>query len=305
VQGNPLFSLEADSDHFDIVLVEKKKAAEKETQKPGREKQTPHKGVFDAKGRLRVKQGTFQGTDFHNLVVAGEMRGGVIKLTQFTCAAFKGAVEGNGSLDTAREPSPFHMKAKVTEVDVDTLVHAFSSSKDVLKGKLNSEVALAGTGLSSEALKKTLTGNGTAQVKDGEIPWLNLINNIVRALGGKGGGTEETTFDDLSTAFTIKNGIVSVPNLLLSQKETDIKLSGNIGLDSTLKMEGEAHLPQSVTGDLTKKGWNFLSDNQGRLTIPFTLRGALKNPKVGISTKLIQQGIKGVLDQYLRKQRHQ
>jgi AsmA protein len=306
-KGTPLFSLEADSDHFDIALVEKKKGGEKEApskKKPSGGKQTPYKGGLDAKGRLRVKEGTFQGTDFHNLLVAGEMKGGEIKLTQFTCAAFKGTVEGDGSLDMARDPSPFSMKAKLTEVDVDTLVNAFSSSKDILKGKLNGEVALGGAGLSSETIKKTLTGDGKVLIKDGEIPWLNIINNIVRALGGKGGGTEKTTFDDLNTSFTIKNGMVSIPNLLLSQKDTAIKLQGAIGLDSTVKMEGEAHLPTAVTGDLTGKGWNFLADDKGRLTIPFTLGGAIKDPKVGISAKFIEQGVKGVLQELLKKKYH-
>jgi AsmA protein len=304
VQGNPLFSLEADSSHFDIALVEKKKGAEKETpskKKPGGEKQTAHKGGLDVRGRLKIKEGTFQGTDFRNLLVVGEMRGGVVRLTQFTCAAFKGTVEGDGSFDMADDPSPFRMKAKVTEVDVDTLVNAFSSSKNTLKGKLNGEVALGGVGLSFDAFKKSLTGNGNMRIKDGEIPWLNLINRLVQALGGKGGGKEKTTFDDLSTAFTVKNGMVSVPNLLLSEKDTAIKLSGDIGLDSTLKLEGEAHLPPSVTGDLTGKGWSFFMDDKGRLTIPFTLRGALKDPKVGISTKLLEQGVKGVLEEFLQK----
>lgn len=304
VQGNPLFSLEADSSHFDIALVEKKKGAEKETplkKKLGGEKQAAHKGGFDARGRLRIKEGTFQGTDFRNLLVTGEMKGGEVKITQFTCAAFKGTVEGDGSFDMAHDPSPFRMKAKVTEVDVDTLVNAFSSSKDVLKGKLNGEVELGGAGLSFDTLKKSLTGDGKVHIKDGEIPWLNLINRLVQALGGKGGGKEKTTFDDLNTAFTIKNGMVSVPNLLLSEKDTAIKLSGDIGLDSSLKMEGEAHLPTAVTGDLTGKGWSFFVDDKGRLTIPFTLRGAVKEPKVGISTRFIEQGVKGVLDQYLQK----
>jgi uncharacterized protein involved in outer membrane biogenesis len=306
VQGNPLFSLEADSDRFDIALVEKKKSAKKEPQAKKKlrgEKQSAHKGGIDARGRLKIKQGTFQGTDFHNFLIAGEMTGGAVKITQFTCAAFQGTVEGNGSLDTARDPSPFRMKAKVTGVDVDTLVNAFSSSKNILKGKLNGEVALGGAGLSFDTLKKNLTGDGKVQIRDGEIPWLNLINNIVRAAGGKGGGKEKTTFEDLNTAFTIKNGMVSVPNLLLSEKDTAIKLSGDIGLDSTLKMEGEAHLPPSVTGELSGKGWTYFMDDKGRLTIPFTLRGAVTEPKVGISTRLIEQGVKGVLDQYLQKRR--
>jgi len=229
------------------------------------------------------------------------MKSGQVKITQFTCAAFKGTVEGDGSFDMARDPSPFRMKAKVTEVDVDTLVNAFTSSKEVLKGKLNGDVALGGAGLSFETIKKNLTGTGKVQIKDGEIPWLNLINQIVRALGGKGGGKEKTTFDDLSTAFTVKDGMVSVPNLLLSEKDTAIKLLGDIGLDSTLKLEGEAHLPPSVTKDLPEKGWRFFADDKGRLTIPFTLQGALKNPRVGISRRLIEQGVKGVLEEFMQK----
>jgi uncharacterized protein involved in outer membrane biogenesis len=210
-------------------------------------------------------------------------------------------VEGDGSFDMSREPSPFRMKAKLTDVDVDTLVNALSSSKGMLKGKLNGDVALGGVGLSYETIKKNLTGNGTVQIKDGELTWLNLINRIVRTLGGKGTGTEKTTFDDLSTVFTVKNGMVSVPNLLLTEKETAVKLSGNIGLDSTLKMEGEAHLPPSVTGDLSGKGWSYFMDDKGRLTIPFTLHGAVKDPKVGISTRSIEQGVKGALQQFLKK----
>ncbi|OGP82169.1 MAG: hypothetical protein A2Z08_03995 [Deltaproteobacteria bacterium RBG_16_54_11] len=306
-QGNPLLSLEADSSHLDIALVEKKKGAEKETppkKTPGKEKQTAHKGGFDVRGRLRVKEGTFQKTDFRNLLVAGEMKSGQVKITQFTCAAFKGTVEGDGSFDMAHDPSPFRMKAKVTEVDVDTLVYAFTSSKEMVKGKLNGEVALGGAGLSFDTLKKSLTGNGNVQVKEGELTSLNLINRIVQALGGKGGGKEKTTFDDLSTAFTVQNGMVTVPNLLLSEKDTAIKLSGDIGLDSTLKMEGEAHLPSSVTGDLTGKGWSFFMDDKGRLTIPFSLTGDINKPKVGISTKLIEQGVKGVLEEFMKKKQN-
>jgi hypothetical protein len=68
-----------------------------------------------------------------------------------------------------------------------------------------------------------------------------------------------------------------------------------------LKIEGEAHLPPSVTGDLSGKGWRFFADDKGRLAIPFTLQGDVKDPKVGISTRLIEQGVKGVLEEFLKK----
>jgi len=54
-------------------------------------------------------------------------------------------------------------------------------------------------------------------------------------------------------------------------------------------------------GEPVKWGCRFFADDKGHLTIPFSLTGTMNEPKVGISTKLIEQGVKGVLDQYLQK----
>ena len=173
----------------------------------------------------------------------------------------------------------------------------------MMKGTFTGDIALGGTGFSFDSIKKNLSGNGTVQVKEGELAWVNLVGRIVQAFGGKGWGKDKTTFEDLTGNFTVQNGRISLPNLLISHKDMDLKLWGVIGLDMKLRMEGEAHLPQSVTGDLSGKGWRFFSDNQGRLTIPFTLKGDVQDPKVGISTRLIKQGVKGVLEELLQQKR--
>jgi len=304
-QGTPLLTLEANSSRVDIALVEQKKGAKKvppPQKKPTTvEKKTATRIPLDGRGRVRVKDGTFQGVDFHDFLLTAEMKSGELKITRFTSAIFGGTVEGDGSYHMAQEPAPFRLNTRVTGVDANALLSTLASAKGMMKGKLNGEVSLGGAGFSLDTLKQNLTGSGKIQMKDGELTWLNLINGIIQALGGKGGGKEKTTFDDLTSSFTIQNGMVTLPNILLSQKDMALKLQGNIGLDSTLKMEGEAHLPTSVTGDLTGKGWRFLADDKGRLTIPFTLQGAVTDPKVGISTKFLEQGIKGVIDQYIQK----
>jgi len=306
-QGTPLLSLEANSSRIEVALAEQKKGAKTEPppqKKPTGEKQTAHKSNFNARGKVTVKEGKFQGSDFRNFLLTAEMKGGELNITRFTCAIFGGTVEGDGSYNMAQEPSPFRMKTRVTGVDANAILSSLASAKGMMKGKLNGEVTLGGAGFSLDTLKKNLTGTGKVQIKDGELTWLNLISGIVQALGGKGGDKEKTTFDDLTSSFTVQNGIITLPNILISQKDTDLKLQGNIGLDSTLKMEGEAHLPSSVIGDLSGKGWRFFADNKGRLTIPFTLQGAVKDPKVGISTKLIEQGVKGVLEEFMRKKQN-
>jgi AsmA protein len=305
-QGTPLLSLDADSPRMDIALVQQKKGQKKEApaqKKTAGAKKSQKGSSLNARGKVRVKEGTFQGTDFHNLLLTAEMRGGEVNISQFSCAAFEGMVQGNGNINTAREPSPYRIKTKITGVDANAILSNLTSWKDMMKGTFNGDITLDGEGLSFDSLKQNLTGNGTVQVKDGELTWVNLIGRIVQAMGGKGWGKEKTTFEDLSSNFTVRNGRISFPNLLISHEDVDLNLQGDIGLDMQLKMEGEAHLPQSVTGDLSGKGWRFFSDDQGRLTIPFTLRGDIQDPKVGISTRLIEEGVKGVLEEFLQKKR--
>jgi AsmA protein len=305
-QGTPLLSLEANSSHLDIALAEKKKGAEKATspqKKPTEEKKAAPRSPFDARGKIMIKEGRFQETDFHDFLLTAEMKGGEVRITQFTCAAFDGMVQGDGSFNIAHEPSPFSIKTKITGVDANALVSTLASAKGMLKGKLSGDVSLGGAGFTVETLKKNLVGKGTVQIKEGELTWLNLIGRIVQAVGGKGGEKDKTTFEDITSSFTVKNGMVNFPNILIAQKDMALKLWGDIGLDSILKMEGEAHLPSSLTGDLSGKGWKFFADNRGRLTVPFTLTGTLNDPKVGISTKFVEQGVKGVLQQFLQKKK--
>ena len=307
-QGTPLLSLDANSSRMDITLPKKKKGEEEQapSQAPPQEKKTTTKKAqkgssFDAQGSFRVKEGTFEGSEFKDLICKGEMRGGKVKITRFSFGAFDGTLVGAGTINMAQEPSAYNIKAKVTDVDANAIFSTLASWKGMIKGTFSGDIALGGEGLSFDSMKKNLTGNGTVKVKEGELTWMNLVGRIVQAVGGKGWGKENTTFDDLTGNFTVRNGMINIPNLLISEEDMDLKLWGDIGLDMKLKMDGEAHLPQSVTGDLTGKGWRFFSDDQGRLTIPFSLKGNVQDPKVGISTRLIEEGVKGVLDQFLKK----
>jgi AsmA protein len=307
-QGTPLLSLDANSPRMDIALTKKKKGKEQQppTQAPTRKKrtgakQTQKRSALDARGSFRVKEGTFEGTTFKDLICMGEMKGGEVKISRFSFGAFDGTLEGAGNINMAQEPSVYRIKTRVTDVDANILLSTLTSWKGMMKGTFNGDITLGGEGLSLESIKQNLTGNGTVQVKEGELTWVNLVGRIVQALGGKGWGKEKTTFEDLSGKFTVQKGMISLPNLLISHEDMDLKLWGDIGLDMKLKMDGEAHLPQSVTGDLSGKGWRFFADDQGRLTIPFSLKGNVQDPKVGISTRLIEQGVKGVLEELLKK----
>jgi AsmA protein len=307
-QGTPLFSMDATSPRMDITLAKKKKDKKQEApskappqEKKPATKKSQKRSTLDARGSFKVTEGTFEGSAFKDLICMGEMRGGEIKITRFSFGAFDGTLVGAGTINIAQEPAAYNIKAKVTDVDADTIFSTLVSWKNMLKGTFSGDIALGGEGLSVDSIKKNLTGNGTVNVKDGELTWVNLVGRIVQALGGKGFEKEKTTFEDLTGNFTVKNGMINLPNLLISHENMDLKLWGDIGLDMKLKMDGEAHLPQSVTGDISGKGWRFFSDDQGRLTIPFSLKGNVQDPKVGISTRLIEQGVKGVLEELLKK----
>ncbi len=171
----------------------------------------------------------------------------------------------------------------------------------MMKGTFDGQIALMGKGASVASLKRDLAGNGMVRIREGELSWVNLMGQIVHIMGAKGWGKKKTTFEELSTSFTVQKGKIFFPDLLLLHKDIELRMWGDIGLDLGLRMEGEAHLPPSATRGLYAKGWNYLKDEQGRLTIPFTLRGNIKDPQVKISTRLIERGIEGVLEELLRK----
>lgn len=307
-QGTPLLSLEANSSQMEIALAqEKKEKGEKETPQKKvvkSEEQAPEGNRLDVDGKLKVKEGKFEEVDFRDLLLVGEMRGGELKIKRFSLAAFEGELEGSGMLNRGKETPPFQIKTHITGVDVDTVLSDLTSWKGMMQGRLYGQMSLRGRELSLASLKKDLTGKGTVRIRDGELSWLNIVGPIVQALGGKGWEKEKTVFEDLSTSFTVQRGKVSLPDLLLSHKDMEIRMWGNIGLDLQLHMEGEAHLPPSATKDLSGKVWRYLKDEAGRLTIPFTLRGDIKNPEVGISTRFIERGLEGAFEELLRKKRH-
>jgi len=302
----PFLSLEADSSKIEIRLVKKpkeKKEGDSQKKRTKKEKKTTEHTRFDMRGSLRVKDGTFQGVDVQDLLLVAEMRGDTIKIEKFSFKAFGGKMDGLGELERGKEPHPFQMSTQVTKVDTSALLHELFSMKEMIRGNLYGNISLKGEGLSIASLKKDLTGKGTVKISHGELPWLNIINQIVQGLGSKEWGKEKTRFENLSTSFTIQQGQISLPDILISNKDTEIKLRGDVGLNLQMRMEGEAHLPSSATKSLAGKEWVYLKDERGRLTIPFTLNGEFRNPRVGISTKLIERGLEGVLKELFQKKR--
>lgn len=304
-RGNPLLTINAQSPRLEITLKGTKK--EQGKSRPSSPKQEGGKGTapVDATARLAVKEGVLQGSDFKDLLVTAELRSGQLQIDRFTCTVFGGKIEGAGSYGMVATPSPFRLQARLAGVDVDALFKALVSTKGLLKGRLSGDLAMSGKGFDLDNLKKDLTGHGTVAIKDGEFTPLDLIGGIVHALGGKITGDKKTTFDNLSTRFAIKDGAIELPNITIAQRESELRLRGGIGLDGKVALDGEAHLPTSLTGDLTGKGWRFFADERGRLAIPFTLSGALDDLKINISSqRLLEQGVKGALEELLQRRRH-
>lgn len=302
--GIPSLFLEADSSQMEISLVKKEKKKEQGTSqeretKEGERVREPSR--LDVKGRFRVKDGKFQGVGFHDLFLAGEMRGDELAIERFSLTVLGGKLEGSGGFNRAKSPAPFHMKTHMTEIDVNAVLNNLTSWKGMIKGRLDGRMSLQGTGLSLASLKRDLTGSGRLQIREGELSWLNIVAQIVRAMGGKGWGREKTTFDNLAFSFAVQRGKLSLPDVLLSHKDMEMRMWGDMDLNLKLQMEGEAHLPPSATKDLSEKGWRYFKDKKGRLTIPFSLKGNLKDPEVRISARLIEKGIEGVLEEFLRK----
>src|SRR5437762_13452336 len=88
-----------------------------------------------------------------------------------------------------KEPVPhFSLASKVQGIDVKELYSALDAKAERdIRGKLNADMKLAGSGQNWEAIKPTLRGQGDAEVLQGALLNFNIAESALNGITGMPG----------------------------------------------------------------------------------------------------------------------
>ena len=177
-----------------------------------------------------------------------------------------GAVLGYGELDLTSQPS-YDVKAMFQNVDLKKLGAQTDSLDGVFGGSATGEVRISAKGLGREALLRSMTCRGDAQVRKAELNQLKLAESL--SAGERVAG--KSSFSNASAVFTCDNGEIHFSSLEFSAKHQRFAAKGNVDYQRRMNLEVRA-----VPSENVKKS----SDSSADPPATFHLTGTLKTPIV-------------------------
>ncbi len=253
--------------------------------------------VMDADGSLRVARGRFADIDFTNFVARLTLKGGRLTFENLDFDAYEGHFTGaRTTVDLKQKDPAFNMRMKLTDVSANAILTQQANMPDTLTGRMSTEMDLGGKGLQWETIRDSLSGDLGLGIANGRFEKLALGNAVLQGVVDQVPGLNldrqvKTGLKDLAGQFEVKQGRMNlIKPMQVQTAEGPMLLTGSIGLDKTLDLQGSLQLqPQTIAR---------MSGNRIKLdrAIPVNLKlgGTLTDPEVsGVDGKVLAGALLG------------
>lgn len=268
---------------------------------------------FNAK--LDVGSGSVRGIDFTALNAQMRYADGTATLDPLTMQAYGGKLAGNGKYEQPDGEEPrFSVDLRATDLDAAKVVSAQTSGGSLIEGKLGGRLAAAGTGTAWETVRTSLDGDGSFSLTGGRIRDVNVAEEVLRGITGLPGlsslispelkrkhpslfSSGDTTFQDLTSKFTVERGRMATEDLALKAADYGIRGAGSIGLDGSVDMSANLRASKALTQSLVSEvdAVKYLADNSGNVEIPFRLTGTLPAVRAQPDTRILGKALEAAL----------
>jgi uncharacterized protein involved in outer membrane biogenesis len=260
-----------------------------------------------------------------SLIVSQFPPGTRLSVEKVDLNAFGGTCSARGTFDASTGTPSFDCESAIRAMRLDGLLPIwFPGAKGRMTGELDADLSVRGSGRGWEAIRSTLRGSGRMEVKNGTLKDVNLAEAVLRGLTGIRGlssfvskrvrskypeifGTRDTSFATLSGTVAIADERVTTDDLTLAARGYTVVGKGSVRLDNQVDFTATLLVSPELTGDIVA-GFpeaKSLIGQEGRLRVPFTLRGRLPSPDAKPDSDVVrmleQRVIEKGLDSLLHK----
>jgi len=275
------------------------------------------KDSWSGKGNLVSPKGVLANTEYTQFKADYSLAANQVKLDNLSLQAYGGTLQGAGVYDFGGSTPKFTLTAKNQSLDLVGLWGTvLASAPKNVKGKLNSELSLSGSGKTWPQIKPSLQGQGALEVIDGAMLDVNIAQSV---LGGLAGNpiltslltpdlqqkfpqlfqTQNTTFTRMKGTLSVCEGKILFKNLIIEAADWSANAEGELDLDLNLNSVARLSLSPALSTALVKSvpAVQFLNNEQKRIEIPFALTGVLPSvkpkPDMAFVGRMIQQSLVG------------
>ena len=231
---------------------------------------------FDADVNLNVRKTRVAHLEIGPSSLGLAFRDGVLNAALGGMELYEGHASGKLVLDAAKPVPTFTGDFLLDGVQAKPLL-SDAAQFSLLEGRTKLNLLISGAGDTAEAIKSSLSGQGSIAVSDGAIEGVDLTEMIGKIGAGeipelRQGPGAKTAFTDLGGSFTITNGIAETSNLQVTSPLLKVVAAGTVDLtQSTINMLAN---PEIVGGPEGQGG------ALAGLTVPIRIEGPLDRPTI-------------------------
>jgi uncharacterized protein involved in outer membrane biogenesis len=266
-------------------------------------------GTITYQGRLSSADGKLYNVPYQGLESSVTVANQVASIKNLRVNAMSGAIQLDGDYSFKQPVPRFAVATKAQGIDVKELYAALDAKaeRDV-RGRMNAEMKLAGSGKDWEEVKPTLQGQGEAEVLQGALLNFNIAENALNGITGVPGLTnlinpslrrkypetfsaKDTEFKELKMTLDVADSRMNVKSLRMSA--ADFVVQGNGWADFTRKVDfrGTLNFSDRLSADIAQSAREvkYVLNNQGQLEVPIALTGRLPNVKAVPDSRYLGQ----------------
>jgi hypothetical protein len=275
------------------------------------------------KANVRSASGTVSAIGYQDLQADVGWTSPVATLDRLHVGAFQGTYDGSARTDVRDAARPrFESRSTVRGMALhDLLARGFPAAVGRMEGKLDANLALAGSGREWTVIRPTLGGQGRADVRDGVLKDVNVAESVLGGVTGVAGlstlvppdvrsrypevfSTGDTRFTQLGGDVRIAGERLATDDLVMAARDYAVNGRGNVGFDGSVDFTATLVASEKLTADIVKgtKEARYLTNPAGRIAIPFRFVGKMPGVKpVPDAEWLARTLAKGAIGQGLEK----
>ncbi|HEY3305070.1 MAG TPA: AsmA family protein [Candidatus Binatia bacterium] len=268
-------------------------------------------GAVTARAIFTSASGTIADGDYTNLNTATSLADKVATIESLSLGAFGGALKAKGRYDMRETTPRFAAVANVKAMDLTQIFRAFvPTAPQNLRGLIDMDLDVTGSGKEWSAIQKTLKGQGKAEVVNGALLDVNLAESVMSNIPGGVNivpadirkkypaifSAKDTEFKQMKGSAAIADGKAHTEDLVVSATEFETQGKGWFAFDRKVDFRALLFFSQQLSQDIISKAREAkgLANEQGRIEIPFTLSGKLPGakpkPDMGYIARAMQKG---------------
>ena len=223
-----------------------------------------------------------------------------VSLDDLNFGLYQGNAAGGLSFDFSGTTPAYAVAAQLTGIDVARLLESFPDARGKMTGTLDGGIELNGVITNSPDPLAGASGMGQIAIRDGNLPSLNLNQNLMRLarftqLGPAEG--DPASFSAITSDFAIADQRITTEQLHIVGNGVEITATGSLALSASgiLRYEGLANV---VAGDNPVSGLiaglSGATFVDGKLSFPFTLTGTLEQPNFRLKSATPGNALRGL-----------